>query len=337
MKPLTTKQRTISISILAFIFIILAPIIILYSFGYRIDRQFTLQKTGGIFIHSTIPNASVFLDDEYVKDNGLFIKNVIIQDLTPNQSYSIRVQKDGYQSWVKDIYVYPTIVTEARLLMLPEKYEVREIFPFIDSDGNGTRVAPAKILKSTSEEYISLVKLFEPEITKSEVTKKEISQTSNTNTKIKLKSDDSSVVPEKEVVKTKLDLFFESIDIKDYTKLKNLIINGKEVSWLDDSGIKIYWTDENNVAPYYYCGGEERICTTSLQLEWNDIKRFDYFPGRDDVWIVLTSTGIFAVEVDNRSQRNIQNIYIGENLDFRLVTGGRLIIKDKSNIFEINL
>ena len=74
-----------------------------------------------------------------------------------------------------------------------------------------------------------------------------------------------------------------------------------------------------------------------LTLPWNDIKQFDYFPGRSDVWIVLTSNGIYAVEIDNRSQRNIQTIYEGQDLNFKLVQDGRLIIKQDSSLFEINL
>jgi hypothetical protein len=91
--------------------------------------------------------------------------------------------------------------------------------------------------------------------------------------------------------------------------------------------------------PYYYCDGEEnKVCVNKITLDWKDeIKKFDYLPGRDDVWLVLTAGGLYAVEVDGRSDRNIQTIYKGPNLDFRLTQTDRLIIKEGSRFFEINL
>lgn len=326
MKPLTKKQRSLSIGILGFVFIVLAPIIIFYSFGYRFDNEFAFQKTGGIFVHSTISNVSVFLNDEYVKDNGLFARNVLIQDLTPNEVYTIRIQKDGYQSWIKNVFVYPSIVSETRILMLPNEYVIKEILPYI-VDGEATDIAPTKTTKPNNEQFLEVVSLFKPIVEKTPIKAPVISKTTNSTEQIE----------ELEVTKTKLDLFFESIKIEDQTTLKNLIINDKEVSWLTDSGIVLYWTDTETIAPYYYCESIERDCKTMATLNWSDITRFDYFPGRNDVWVVATKDGIYAVEVDQRSQRNVQAIYKGRDVDFRLSAGGRLIVKDGANYFEINL
>ena len=60
-------------------------------------------------------------------------------------------------------------------------------------------------------------------------------------------------------------------------------------------------------------------------------------PGRNDVWIVLVQDGIYAVEVDSRSKRNIQPIYLGKDLDFRLDGSGNLIVKDKGSFIELDL
>lgn len=324
MKPLTIKQRQLSRAFLFVIFLIFAPLIVLYSFGYRLDDGLSFQKTGGVFIHSNISNASVFLDGEYVKDNGLFLRNILIQDLTPNKEYAVRIQKEGLQNWIKDLYVYPSIVSEGRVLMLPVKYPVREILPYVDTDGVATTTPPTRLAKPSNPEYVNLSKEF------ATTTKEELA-------KPKTQTVATTATPTIEVEKTKLELFFEVLNIEDYTKLKNLVVTDKEVSWLDNSGIKLYWIDEKSTAPYYYCGGLERECVTSITLPWNNIRRFDYFPSRSDVWIVLTTTGIYAVEVDDRSSRNIQTIYEGKNLDFRLAQGGRMIIKQDSDIFEINL
>jgi hypothetical protein len=67
MKPLTKKQRSTSMLILALIFILAAPVILLYSIGYRLDSDYSLQKTGGVFIHSDVSSTSVFVDKEFFK------------------------------------------------------------------------------------------------------------------------------------------------------------------------------------------------------------------------------------------------------------------------------
>lgn len=327
MKPLTKKQRSISILLLGLLFILAAPVIILYSLGYTLDGDFTIQKTGGIFIHSDTANTSVFVDKEFLKNNGFFIKNTLIQDLVPNKKYTIEVHKDNYQSWIKEIYVYPSIVSEGRVLMLPNEFEVREIFKFIDKEGVATSTPKVKgQIKADNPEFISVSALF------ASSTK----QTPSNKTKHTTATSTATSTPEQ---KSDIELFFEEIAIANYESLKNLIVNGEEVSWLEGGNITLYWIDELSSIPYYYCHGEdERVCENKIILDWGDeIKKFEYLPGRNDVWIVLTSKGIYAVEVDGRTQRNIQKIYIGDNLDFLLTQTDRLIIKEGTKFFEINL
>lgn len=325
MKPLTTKQRSLSLIILGIVFILVAPIIVLYSLGYKMDEDFSFQKTGGIFIHSNIANSSVSIDGEFFKTNGIFIRNTLIQDLVPNKMYKIEVKKEGYQSWLKDVYVYPSIVSEGSVMMLPKQFEIREIFKFIDKDGFATSTPLVKTqIKPTNPEFISTSNLFASSTSK-------IQKTIATSTQ-----STSTISVQKQ--KTKMELFFETLNIADYEKLKNIIVNGEEVSWIQDGNINLYWTDEMISNPYYYCGGEERICLNKISLDWSDeIKKFDYFPGRNDFWLVMTNKGIYAVEVDGWTQRNIQTIYLGSDLDFLLTKNDVLIIKEGQKFFEINL
>lgn len=326
MTPLTKKQRLTSIIILGTIFVLIAPIIVLYSLGYTLDEKFSFQKTGGIFIHSNVSNASVFIDKEFFKTNGIFVRNTLIQDLVPNKKYLIEVNKDNYQSWRKDIFVYPSIVSEGTVFMLPNIFEKREILKYVDKDSVATSTSLVKTqTKATNPEFVSISELFTP-------TKKAVLENSKVAT--------TTVAADSDLEqKSDIELFFETLKIYDFEKLNNLIINGGEVSWLNKGNISLYWMDDLSSVPYYYCDGEEeRVCTNLITLNWEDeIKRFDYLPGRNDVWVVLTSHGIYAVEVDGRTSRNIQTIYLGENLDFRLTQADLLIIKENSTFFEINL
>jgi hypothetical protein len=326
MKPLTKKQRSSSLLLLGIIFILVAPVIVLYSLGYTLDDQYTFQKTGGIFVHSNIANATVYVDGEFLKTNGAFFRNTLIQDLVPNKRYVIEIRKDTYQTWTKEIFVYPSIVSEGTVLMLPNEFEVREFFKYIDRGGIATSTPIAKNqTKPTNPEFITTSELFASS-TKTTIQKAVPSVSTTTATSTQKQ-------------KSKIEIFFDTLHITNFEKLQNLIVNGEEVSWIEKGNINLYWMDDLVSIPYYYCDGEEqRICKNNISLDWkDDIKRFEYLPGRTDVWIALTSHGIYAVEVDGRTQRNIQTIYMGENLDFRLTQTDRLIIKDNSKFFEINL
>jgi hypothetical protein len=333
MTPLNKIKRKILLSSLVILFLILAPWVLMISFGYKIDDVTGLVKTGGLYIHSEIPNSSVYINGEYIKNNNTIFKNVLVQKLKPNQFYKIEINKEGYQSWVKKIYIYPSLVSEGHVLMLPNEFVKREIFPFFDKDGNGIpnpTSSLTKIKKTKSgriipenQEYIDAVTLLEGENPYEIKVPELISSTSSaTSTK-------EEILPN----------YYIELGIKDPKKLKNLIETSDEISWIKDGDVVLYWINKIESIPYYYCDGEEvRLCDKNIVLDWGDeIKKFKYLPGRNDVWIILVNSGIYAVEVDPRSQRNIQKIYLGDNLDFEISKKGNLLIKDKDSLFELAL
>jgi hypothetical protein len=336
-KPLTQKIRIIILISLLFIFLIIAPILVAYSLGYRIsdiDNVFTLEKTGGIYIHSNISNTRVFLDDEFVKNNGVLLKNTLIQKLRPKEIYNIRVEKENYQSWIKNIMVYPSLVTEARVLMLPQDIIATEIFPFFDKDGLGTTTVSIKAVKINNRfipdnlEYKKLMIAFEGEEIYQDKTKKTATSTITTKNSIATTSVSTS---SKEVSKD-----FVALGIDDPEKLQNLIQNGNEISWLEDGNIILNWVGSKNETPYYYCLDFEN-CRQRIVLDWRDeIKKFDFMPNRNDVFLVWVDSGLYAVEVDDRSERNVQFVY-GEKIDdFIVGSNGKIFVKKSDRIFELS-
>ena len=62
MRPLPNKTRVTSLVVMIVLFIIVTPVLIAYSLGYRvldIDSVFTLEKTGGIYVHSNISDTKI--------------------------------------------------------------------------------------------------------------------------------------------------------------------------------------------------------------------------------------------------------------------------------------
>ncbi|MBI2475223.1 PEGA domain-containing protein [Candidatus Uhrbacteria bacterium] len=82
-------------------FLISAPIVVLYTAGYR--YQFGANKivqTGILNVASFPKGASIFIDNKKQKENT----PAVIDDVMPGK-HIVRVQKDGYTSWQKTLEI----------------------------------------------------------------------------------------------------------------------------------------------------------------------------------------------------------------------------------------
>ena len=117
--PEKLRKLIIGSGVLAFL--ILTPLIILYSYGYRyspISRRFT--QTGNLHLNSAPPGADVIINGRTINDHWyqrlLFYKKALgltkiesstptlISHLIPN-IYNVSVNKSGYQNWQKKLEV----------------------------------------------------------------------------------------------------------------------------------------------------------------------------------------------------------------------------------------
>jgi hypothetical protein len=83
------------------LFLVVAPILILYTIGYRYDWQTKqIKKTGVISIDVEPDDVDVYLNNTRIK------KNIPIRltNIAPEQ-YDVRIEKPGYKTWQKDIIV----------------------------------------------------------------------------------------------------------------------------------------------------------------------------------------------------------------------------------------
>ena len=103
------------------IFFIVAPILVLYTQGYRFDlKERKITQTGGIFIKATPKQAQIYLDGQLSKTTDFFFGSALIENLFPKR-YGIMVQKEGFYSWEKNLEVREKEVTEARnIILFPE-------------------------------------------------------------------------------------------------------------------------------------------------------------------------------------------------------------------------
>ncbi len=318
MKPLSKKTRRISWALLFLIFLAVSPFILYYSFGYRFDEKLGLVETGGVYIHSDVSNTQVFVNGDYFKNNGVLLKNILIQKLNPEQIHVIDMIKDGYHSWHKELPVVEGLVTEASALMLPVEIDSVAIYPYLDTAGNGTttaQIAGRRLIEN--REYEETLALFNDAL-------------AATSTMVDALPDIDSDI------ETDVPDYFVKLGVTDPTLLVNLIERGDQMAWLDNGNIVMHWVGETDATPFYYCVPLE--CRTTLSLDWaSDIIRFDLMPGRNEIALVLNADGLWAVEMDDRSERNIQPVYMGKGIDFRINDSDRIIVSDDGVFFELRI
>ncbi len=110
------KLKTRRIIALTFIiaFLITAPILILYTAGYRYNfKKNELKKTGALFLETEPKGADVYLNDIQRKETTpAHITNVF-----PN-TYKIRLEKQGYYNWEKELEIKASQTTFSEDIIL---------------------------------------------------------------------------------------------------------------------------------------------------------------------------------------------------------------------------
>lgn len=115
---MTKRTRRIFFWALVFLFAAVTPAIIGYSVGYRFDWEAKkIVITGSLFIKAKPSQARIFLNEKFEKETSLFWNTALISNLKP-KIYGIRVEKDGFWPWHKNLTVKPELVTEARNVIL---------------------------------------------------------------------------------------------------------------------------------------------------------------------------------------------------------------------------
>jgi len=337
MGPLSKKTRSIIWAFMFIIFIIIAPMILAYSVGYRFndfEEKFSWTKTGGVYVHSSISNADIYINGEYIRSGGVLVRNSFVQNLKADTTHIIEVRKDGYHGWIKKLPVIEGMVTEGRVLMVPIEIENRIILPFIDLNGSATT--------TKNEDYIINPEYLELEIqfglasstnedTLTSLLTEQIENIKNQN----ILEDGLSVGTSSLPLIMEIPKYFVNLGVENPDELEGLITLNDEIAWLESGNIIMYWIGKEGEEPFYYCDLEE--CKNGFVLDWDEeILKFNFIPGRNDSWIVMNNLGLWAVEVDDRSVRNIQPIYEGENLDFSINSNNNVVVLDGGIFYELD-
>ncbi|MDP2735946.1 MAG: hypothetical protein Q8P12_07125, partial [bacterium] len=115
---MTKRQRTLLFFTLSGLFLILVPIFVLYSQGYRIDwSQGRIAQTGAFYLKAEPPRAEILIDGVPHKRTDFLFGSALTKNLFPG-SYALELVKEGYHSWQKVLDIREREVTEAKNILL---------------------------------------------------------------------------------------------------------------------------------------------------------------------------------------------------------------------------
>ncbi len=123
---LNKKKRTVFFWIFFVLFFIVGFFLILYVNNIKIDfKHKKILQTGGIFLKvQPKKNISVYLDNKKQDISSLTIFQRLFFDNLFPKKYNLKVEKNGYFQWQKNLDVKAGIVTAAsHIILLPKNIE----------------------------------------------------------------------------------------------------------------------------------------------------------------------------------------------------------------------
>jgi len=124
---MTIKMRRWLFYAFLVLFIFVSVGVVSYSRGWRInisDYKIKFQKTGAIFIETRPKGAVIKINGETFKDkSGLTQRGTLISNLLP-KTYEVKIEKEGYQPYRKNIKVEPDFVAEiVQTVLVPGEFK----------------------------------------------------------------------------------------------------------------------------------------------------------------------------------------------------------------------
>ena len=118
---MTKSVRTLLFALFVALFLLIAPLVIGYSQGYRLDWQNkTIVQTGGLFLEPRPAPVEIYLNQKLAKKSSFVFQNVFLGNLIP-KNYRLRIEKDNYYAWEKNLDISPKLVTAAKnITLFPE-------------------------------------------------------------------------------------------------------------------------------------------------------------------------------------------------------------------------
>lgn len=351
--PYRTRQRTFTL--LLGLFLVSLPFLYLYATGYRFDfrKPTTLISTGGLYLAVERTEAEIYIDNELVRETRTFRRAFYAQNIDVG-THRVHVQKDGYHTWVKELPVSKHLVTEATAFNMPVVPQIRVIAPWQSATGTPVVRTPLPFA-STTHPIIA---------TTTAATAGLVANAEYASLRSHFSTTTPTTTPSRAAMSTTTLPAVE-------TATSTVVSNGVRLA-MDGDELYASWVGSFENMPYYYCAADfpryndslatgtipvveeieteetefvmhpvetvslDDACDPTIRMDrkWQEVRDFDFFPGREGLVIMALEDGIYAVEIDDRSWQNAQPLLLGEKLEMHL-ENGNLYVYDGDLIYQV--
>ncbi len=368
-QPLAYWQRKLIFILLLVAFLLALPMFMFYATGYRYDLlsdKPSITATGGLYIAAETEESAIYVDGVEITDARVFRNASYIQGLVPNL-HRVHVQAPDRHTWVKQLSVYPHIVTEAEAFTLPLVPQVRPITRFETTRGEvvfkvattteavlpGASTTVPLFLSTTtgtstfevSQEYILLSELFDEQASttafikkQSEVSKKNDFGFATTTPTTTLEFATTTVVRNnlalreegEEVLVVALGT---GRQIPHYFCTTQIELEGALISETPEKLEQGELLFEETLTEL---SNNTRECRLEVKIDRQNEKvlGFNFLPSNENLVLMLRESGLYVTEIDDRVWQNTQPLYKGYGLEL-LVHNGGIYVRDGELILEI--
>ncbi len=356
-EPLPYKHRNHFFRLLAFVFFLSLPFLFLYATGYRFHLGETAEivSTGGLYIAAERTGAEIYIDNELVRETRVFRRAFYAQSITPGV-HRVHVQKENHHTWVKELPVYPYLVTEAQAFNLKLVPDVRIIAPKVNSEGVAVLSATSSVMyvssttnayivgadktATTSSEYALLVELFlddenSPVVSTTTDDTFIIATTTKQSHNVLIYETEGEVLAHYIGPKTDMPYYYcaeefellgeatSTVSDKNNSASVAIAANIEDLEAIDKPIAK--------VSPDTEC---EPII--KMDSKGQKITDFDFFLGSSDLVLMTLEDGVYVNEIDDRGWQNSQLLLKGTGLQTK-IQNGTIYVYDGKLIYQIIL
>lgn len=339
---MTLATRRIIFWSLVVAFLIITPLILLYSMGYVFDWQKrTFVKTGSFYFKTSPTGAKIYFvqstkqgsaTNSYINDNYKGKTNKYIKRLLPKE-YNVIIKKDGFHVWEKRLKIESQIVTEARnILLVPQNPGLETIidnlsnlspdfslseFLLANEQKEQLKLASTtanKILKTNSYQWLGdaiyyLQKpdniLYRSDLNGFNQAQIALNPLSNDAYRILISPNQYFVA----VLNKNGQLYLFNPDKRIFEKLAENIKNAelspdnKKLLYFTDSEIFVIYLEKILIQPYKKSGQKELVTRFSEK-----INSAIWYPEDNEHIIFIVGDTIKIIELDDRDKRNVVDV-----------------------------
>lgn len=118
---MTRRIRLIIFLFLLVLFLIAAPLTVLYCLGWRFDWEAKkISQPGALYFKVVPKNVEIYLNGKFEEKTDFFFGSALIENLFPGK-YEVEIKKEGFNNWKKVLQVKEREVTEAKNIVLIPK------------------------------------------------------------------------------------------------------------------------------------------------------------------------------------------------------------------------